>query len=88
MAQVEWNIAALAKWEELTGKPYQKLQELSADFGNASITDVTYMLICGLYGARYPDGNIEEIKKEVYALKPDQMADFFSALQEEEQAAQ
>lgn len=87
MATVEWNLAALTKWEELTGKPYQALQELTTDMAKATITDVSNMLICGMYGAQYPDADINAIKKEVYALKPDEMANFFSALQPEQEAA-
>lgn len=83
-AKVEWNLAALTKWEELTGKPYQQLQELTGSMSQASITDIANMLICGIYGARFPNADIEEIKKEVFSLRPDEMENFFSALQQEE----
>lgn len=83
-AKVEWNLAALTKWEELTGKPYQQLQELTGNMSQASITDIANMLICGIYGARFPNADIEEIKKEVFSLRPDEMENFFSALQQEE----
>lgn len=81
MAAVEWNLAAMTKWEELTGRPFSELQEIAADFGKAKITDIANMLICGMYGAQYPDADLEAIRKQVFALKPGELENFFSALQ-------
>jgi len=87
-ARVEWNLAALTKWEELTGKSYTDLATLTEDIEAVKITDLANMLVCGLYGAEYPNGDIDAIRQKVLAMKPNEMQDFFSALQQKEEAVQ
>lgn len=88
MAAVEWNLAAMTKWEELTGRPFSELQEVMANVAKAKITDIATMVICGMYGAQYPGGDLEQIRQQVYALKPGELENFFSALQPEQEASQ
>lgn len=86
--KVEWNLAAMMKWEEITGRPFAEMQNIMNDPTKSMMTDVATMVMCGIYGAEFPNGDWDAIRKEVLSVKPNELNDFFSVLQPAAEADQ
>lgn len=83
VAKFKINLAALQKFEELTGKTFKEVDVILTG-GNYSASDMISLLIAMRYGAEFPEGDLEEIRLEVLSYDPSEISGFFMRLQQEE----